>query len=209
MATQSKTLSKEFINSFIQSEIYKMTENMMGDEEYWRFLENTTNNEHYEINTPIKKIDGITDCSVNIELSKGGDVYICVSKYYAGNMLNFRRLICEYTGEDRVDCDEDYIGDNTDFYKYIITNINWEDIFRYILNNIKFNKTLCEFVDYTATDEDLELMGYNIDECCVCYEKTTAICENNHHTCKECRHKIRKQVAPINYRCPICRGKFN
>lgn len=184
-----------------------MSENDMGDINYWTYLSSNTGNEHYEIITPIKKIDGITDCSVNIEISKGGDLYITVSKYYAGNMLEFQKLIYQYTGEDRA-FDDDYMGPNTDFYKAIITNIEWEDIFSYILNNIKFNKTLCKFVDYTATDEDLQLMGYDISECSVCYESTISICQNSHHTCIECKAKIKKQVAHDNYRCPICRVKF-
>jgi len=207
MANQTKTLSKEFVNSFIQSTIYKMR-GMNMDIDFWNYRRmNYTNNEDYKIITPIKKIDGIDGCEVYIEISRGGDVYICVSKYYAGDTLNFSRLIYEYTGEDRID-DDDYCMVETDHYIALITEIDWEDAFSYILNNIKFNRTLGRFVDYTATDEDLELFGYEIDDCCVCYEKTTSICENKHYTCKDCRDKIRKSVAPINYRCPICRGKF-
>jgi len=212
MANQTKSFSNEFINSYIEGIIQTYIYNNSGlDNDYWNYLDNVMEIEGLIISTPIKKIDGV-ECEVCIIVSRECDIQIKVIGNYNGiHRAVWSKFVYRNYSEERREWEEnndsEFCLEEPDYYAAIIRdNVSWQEDFKHILN-LKYNPIIAEFVDYVATKDDLELMGYNIGECSVCYEDTIFTCKNNHHTCMDCQIKIKRNNA-ANRKCPICRGNW-
>jgi hypothetical protein len=84
-------------------------------------------------------------------------------------------------------------------------------------DNLKFCKIKNRFVEkdtiFLKAINYFDLKCQDVDECCVCYDKTTTKTRKcNHYLCLECVPKIRTFVPPnsLNYiDCPMCKQKVN
>jgi hypothetical protein len=236
MATQSKTFTPEFIEGFIKNHLYNKLNNITDYENYWKTVELEDMVPYIIIEIPIKRIDNIP-VSVFFEIHKDGSLYITVltSQYY-GVKAEYNKIAKYSLKLYHKECDRfriDYLEENKDeieegeeytyyfdYHEYcrfdvdnlVESNCVFEEVdFEEALNkiiNLKWNKNL-GFLEYEISDEDIELLGYDINECCVCYEKTQFKCKNGHNTCPDCYIKIKKQQNnnPC-VKCPICRVRF-
>ncbi len=104
---------------------------------------------------------------------------------------------------------ENDIIDKNDITKNIIKLID--------INNLKYCKIQNRFIDkYSIFLNVVNYFGLkceNIDECCVCYDKTiTRTKKCNHYLCLECVPKIKTFTPPnnMNYiNCPMCKQRVN
>lgn len=230
MANQltSKTLSAAFINTFIKSKFFDTLDRITDWVSYWNSLKTDNNCNYMSINLPVKKIDGI-DVVVNLELYDDGSLWIDIIKNniwiintlgkisdnfkgidigkYSINILNEncnpQRLtyLEENDGDDDeycLDLNDDYFVENPYF-----KNVDFVKEINKIIN-LKWNSIL-GFIDYEISLEDIELLGYDLGECAVCYEKTNNKCKNNHYTCVDCVSNIYKQNTRVKVKCPLCR----
>ena len=101
------------------------------------------------------------------------------------------------------------IIDKNDITRTIIKMFNFD--------NLKFCKIKNRFVEkdtifYKAINY-FDLKCQYVDECCVCYDKTTTKTKKcNHYLCLECVSKIKTFVPSnsLNYiNCPMCKQKVN
>jgi hypothetical protein len=101
------------------------------------------------------------------------------------------------------------IIDKNDITRTIIKMFNFD--------NLKFCKIKNRFVEkdtiFLKAINYFDLKCQDVDECCVCYDKTTTKTKKcNHYLCLECVSKIKTFVPPnsLNYiNCPMCKQKVN
>ena len=234
MATQSKTFTPEFIKGFIKNQLFNKLNNITDYEKYWNTVELEDKLPYIIIDIPIKRIDNIP-VSVFFEIHKDGDLYISVTAtQYYGVKCDYNKIAKYNLKLYHNECDRyriEYLEENKDeieegeeytyyfdYHSYFridgeetTCELDEEVDFEKALNtiiNLKWNKNL-GFLEYEISDGDIELLGYDINECCVCYENTIYKCKNGHHTCPDCYIKIKKQQNNTpRIKCPICRDRF-
>jgi hypothetical protein len=127
--------------------------------------------------------------------------------------INWNGLI--YLGENEesfnhhsleVKVDNDVI-DKNDITRIIIDLFNFD--------NLKFCKINNKFIEkdniFSKAINYFDLKCENIDECCVCYDKTTIRTKKcKHHICLECLPKIKTFIpynSPNYINCPMCKQR--
>jgi hypothetical protein len=91
------------------------------------------------------------------------------------------------------------------------------------IEKLKFDKKLCVFKsadDFEIGEEMIDIFSsmknvtVNVDECCVCHEKTFIKTPCNHYLCVPCADRSKTNYSddqPSNETktCPLCREEFN
>ena len=122
---------------------------------------------------------------------------------YLGEYLND---VNNYSLEVKMEND---VIDKNDITRIIIDLFNFD--------NLKFCKIKNRFVEkdniFLKALNYFDLKCENIDECCVCYDKTTTRTKKcNHYLCMECIPKLKTFIPSnsLNYiNCPMCKQRVN
>jgi hypothetical protein len=215
MSSAKNTTSIKSIRSFFPTE-----QEIMERSQYERFLHNFINkafNKYDEddlisifqtsyevdfITLPIVKIDGLK-VVVKIVLCSGS-IYIVV-KHKFKTLYNY--YITDVGGVDSL---TDFIQspDTTPKGRY------WSG-YIYQITQLKYCNLIGKFINIHGTnlirasrniinEHGLKQMGWEIEDCCVCLEKTTTKLKGCNHTiCIQCIDRLE------NATCPLCRKGFN
>jgi len=167
----------------------------------------------------IKKIDDI-DVELILKIKRNGDIKL---QNYFMHTYRYELLVNNEVNRydykqhvqlvHKINCYDDGIYDEDSCYcnsyklnvndlKKLVANINWDAIFTEYLNR-KYHNVIDNFISENYDDNDLKNLGFEIDDCVVCYNSTTSKCKNNHHICRICYLKLNRKF------CPCCRIVLN
>jgi len=199
-------LTDEFINSFMEDASIRIV-NRYGETLY---------NDRDFIIIPfniLKKIDGI-NVNMVIKIYHNGDTYLEINGYKTtytifiyDNQDNENKFYknnreCENEDCENDECDCVKYNINTTEFIELIKTIPWYKHINYIIN-LKYNSIVDAFISYYVSDDDLKALGYDFNECCICYNNTTYKDKNEHFICNMCYEKLEKKE------CPLCRLRLN
>jgi len=145
----------------------------------------------------IKKIDNIEVC-LYIRLNAQGFIEMEVE-------TNSRRIYHKFLYQDVA-----FMEDNDDKYELNdlfaeLQMIDWKQHI-FCVKKFKFNKTLDRLIDLEVDNEILTELGYELDECCVCYDTISYKLTCGHYLCYDCNNKIVKHKQ--NELCPLCKQEI-
>jgi hypothetical protein len=152
---------------------------------------------HFSLNCKISKFLKDDEYELRLERDVSWDGAIFIGENDCFNHLSL---------EVKVDND---VIDKNDITRIIIDLFNFDNLkFCKIKNRfIEKDNILLKAINY------FDLKCENIDECCVCYDKTTIRTKKcKHHICLECLPKVKTFIPPnsLNYiNCPMCKQSVN
>jgi len=198
MNTENPIVSKMFIDGYIKSIIKEYMLKIYDDNSLFDDGKYQKIQLYLDI---IKKIDNV-DCKVMIEVFKDGDTYLSIrrERKHQSFMLydNYKDQYRFYSElDDESQSETDYVI-SINQLKHILKKIKWTEIINTIVN-YKYNHILDKFIDYDVSDTELKNMGYEFEDCSICYESTTYRDINNHYICRVCFSKLKSK------KCPLCR----
>lgn len=167
------------------------------------------NKKFIEFQIPIKSISGINFVSLSLNINLYGNLIHANGKIFGEYQYMFFHEHCKTKFDEQIKS------------------------FLMQLKDLKFCKYTGKFVKDTSDrviiekfcdifSEFTESMKLNIDECCVCYDKTKLYTTCGHFVCLECFQKIQKnytnhdcecdecdgdECSIINFVCPMCKQK--
>ena len=186
MTEIQKNQFKTFLNNFINNKL-----DYIGDRELDNYLNMDCEVVLFQL--PILKIDGL---NVNVKINTVSDsLYITV-------IHKFKKLYQEYIGD--FTSKEEVLGlIDTQNYFIWIADLKYNNLIGNFIKNNGDNL----FMDTNPSEYILEKMGLDLEDCCVCLEKTTTKLKKCNHTiCIECIGKL--EVIQHFSKCPLCRSKF-
>ena len=163
---------------------------------YDKYFENRKNGYYLNVINVIDKIPFM--CKITWNLFRDERVMFFVIEFDCGVYG------LDESGETFVAFREKLIDQKQDF-----TKEDFEEALEKIkitLQNLRYNCLLNKMYDITKKDDYLECYNYfgisymNIDDCCVCHEKTQLKTNCKHTLCALCWNKLKKRE------CPICRN---
>ena len=150
------------------------------------------------------------ECHVNSKWNENDTYILSLFRriYWNGKMFLEEGLDNFNYSKKEIKVEKDIV-DKNDITKTIINMFNFD--------NLKFCKIKNRFVEkdtiFYKVINYFDLKCQYVDECCVCYDKTTTKTRKcNHYLCLECVPKIRTSIPPnsLNYiDCPMCKQKVN
>ena len=116
-----------------------------------------------------------------------------------------------------------YVSREEEYFTKIMNMLEWnKDILSNLVYDNKQGKLIDKRVSRTITEiekiDDIRMnyMGNMIsnemEECCVCYEKTNSKTDCGHTLCLQCAMKIKEESDENDEKhrnCPMCRGVFS
>jgi hypothetical protein len=144
----------------------------------------------YDINLRrIKKIDNV-GVRFSVTLSQDGCIYISIT-HSKTNVYLYKSLIKEVE-----------FNDELKVKNMLSALVECDKIIVRLIMTLKFNKTLYELTTLEFDDEIYNMLGIDINECSICYDKISYKTPCGHDVCFDCYDKI----DGISKKCPICRG---
>lgn len=149
------------------------------------------------------------ECDVYTKYQSDTYILYLESKFnWNGKMYLEEGLNNFYYNKNEIKVEKDII-DKNDITRTIISMFNFDNLKFCKIKN-RFDEKDCIFL---KAINYFDLKCQDVDECCVCYDKTTTLTKKcNHYLCLDCVSKIKTFIPhnSLNYiNCPMCKQRVN